>query len=310
MSSMDSPVGMPDGMKQGIFRVLDAFAAHPRGRRLLTKFAAVAQTSIGAGNHDYEGARTGENRLLAAASAVLSNPCALDIGANHGSWGLELLARSPRSKVVFVEPRDRAAREIERRIAGNPNAVVVEVAVGAEDGEADLFGVDGLGDQASLRIDLMERTSALSPNTTNKSQRVQLRRVASVAREAVERGLTPAVNDFTMAKVDIEGMEYEVVRQLMTDFVDSMMLVQFEFHVYALAQGRTIDDFAKVFGPEFVLYRMAPRLLIPLAELPSDAANYFGFSNWVAVRRNIAPSVEREYRNANAKMVRNPAWIY
>ena len=310
MSSMDSPVGMPDGMKQGIFRVLDAFAANPRGRRLLTKFAAVAQTSIGAGNHDYEGARTGENRLLAAASAVLSNPCALDIGANHGSWGLELLARSPRSRVVFVEPRDRAAREIERRIAGNPNAVVVEVAVGAEDGEADLFGVDGLGDQASLRIDLMERTSALSPNTTNKSQRVQLRRIASVAREAVERGLTPAVNDFTMAKVDIEGMEYEVISQLMTDFVDSMMLVQFEFHVYALAQGRTIDDFAKVFGPDFVLYRMAPRLLIPLSELPSDAANYFGFSNWVAVRRNIAASVEREYRTANAKMVRNPAWIY
>ena len=307
---MDSPVGMPDGMKQGIFRLLDAFAANPRGRRLLTKFAAVAQTSIGAGNHDYEGARTGENRLLAAASAVLSNPYALDIGANHGSWGLELLARNPSSRVVFVEPRDRAAREIERRIAGNPNAVVVEVAVGAEDGEADLFGVDGLGDQASLRIDLMERTSALSPNTTNKSQRVQLRRVASVAREAIDRGLTSTVYDFTMAKVDIEGMEYEVITQLMTDFVDSMMLIQFEFHVYALAQGRTIDDFAKVFGPEFVLYRMAPRLLIPLSELPSDAANYFGFSNWVAVRQNIAASVEREYRNADAKMVRNPAWIY
>jgi FkbM family methyltransferase len=310
MNSMDSPVGMPDGIKQGIFRVLDAFAANPRGRRLLTKFAAVAQTSIGAGNHDYEGARTGENRLLAAASAVLPDPCALDIGANHGSWGLELLARSPKSRVAFVEPRDRAAREIERRISNNPRAIVVEVAVGAEDGEAELFGVDGLGDQASLRIDLMERTSALSPNTTNKSERVQLRRVASVAREAVDRGLISQVTDVSMAKVDIEGMEFEVINQLMTDFVETMMVVQFEFHVYALAQGRTIDDFARVFGPDFVLYRMAPRLLIPLSELPSDAANYFGFSNWVAVRRGIAPAIEREYRQANAKMVRNPAWMY
>jgi FkbM family methyltransferase len=310
MGSMESPVRLPESVKNGIFRALDGIAATAAGRRMLTKFAAVAQTSIGAGNHDFAGDRTGENRLLGAACAVLPQPCALDIGANHGSWGLELLARSPQSTVVFVEPRDRAAREIERRIAGHSNATVVEVAVGAEDGEAELFGVDGLGDQASLRIDLLERTSALRENTTNKSQLVQLRRVQSVAQEAVQRGVMSAVSDVTLAKVDIEGMEYEVISQIMTDLADHIAIVQFEFHVYALAQGRTIEDFAKLFGPEFVLYRMAPRLLIPLSELPTDAANYFGFSNWVAVRKAYASAIEREYRNAKPHMVRKQEWIY
>ena len=310
MSSMDSPVGMPDGMKQGIFRLLDAVAANPRGQRLLTKFAAVAQTSLGAGNHDYEGSRTGENRLLAAASAVLPNPCALDIGANHGSWGLELLARNPRSRVVFVEPRDRAAREIERRIAGNPHAIVIQVAVGETNGEAELFGVDGLGDQASLRIDLMERTPTLSPRTTTESEMVQLRRVAVVAQEAVDRGLTALVSDFSMAKVDIEGLEFEAVTQLMTDLAHHMMVVQFEFHVYALAQGHTIDDFDKTIGSDFELFRLAPRMMIPYRSLPNDAANYFGFSNWVAVHRSIARDVEREYRQARSKMLRSREWVY
>jgi len=310
MGSMESPVRLPESVKNGIFRALDGVASTAAGRRMLTKFAAVAQTSIGAGNHDFAGARTGENRLLGAACEVLPKLSALDIGANHGSWGLELMARGPQSTVVFVEPRDRAAREIERRISGQPNATVVEVAVGAEDGEAELFGVDGLGDQASLRIDLIERTSALRENTTNQSQLVQLRRVHSVALEAVQRGVISAVSDVTLAKVDIEGMEYEVISQCMKDFADHIAIVQFEFHVYALAQGRTIEDFAKLFGPEFKLYRMAPRLLIPLAELPSDTANYFGFSNWVAVRKELASSIEREYRKAKPHMVRKQEWVY
>ncbi len=310
MASMGSAVRLPGRVKNGIYAVLDGLATAAWGRRFLTKLSAVSQTAIGAGNHDFAGTRTGENRLLAAVCAVLPHQGALDIGANHGSWGLELLARCPTSRVIFIEPRDRAAREIERRIDGNANAIVIEAAVGDADGEAELYGVDGLGDQASLRIDLLTRTSNLRSNNLDKSERVKLRRVESIAREAIDDKLMSSMADFNIAKVDIEGMEYEVVSQLVADFSEHMTVIQFEFHVYALAQGKTIQDFANLFGSDFVLYRMAPRILIPLAELPSDSANYFGFSNWVAVRQTSAIAIEREYRMANAGMMRKKDWTY
>lgn len=303
-------VDLPNGIKDFIFWCVDSIGNFPSGRRLLTKLVAVGNTGIGAGNHDFAGSRTGENRVIGASCKVLPTVVALDIGANHGSWGLELLARCSTSSVVFVEPRERAAQELRARLNGDPRARVVVSAVGESDGKATLFGVDGAGDQASLRSDLLQRASIGVESGSLASEQVQVKRIDSLVAECIADGVFTDATSINVAKVDIEGLEHSVIMQLVKVLGASLHVVQFEFHIHALAQGHTIDDFRSIFGSEFDLFRLAPRVLIPLSELPPDAANYFGYSNWVAVRKNLSRRFCEAYRTTDPAMQRPQEWIY
>lgn len=308
--SPNDSVPIPTKAKTLIYSLVDAIGKSEHGRRFLTKAVAVGNTGIGAGNHDFAGSRTGENRVIEAACAVLPNVVALDIGANHGSWGLEMLARSAGSRVAFIEPRVRAATELRARLGNDTRGRVFETALGQTDGQAILFGVGGAGDQASLRPDLLQRASIADVGDGAATEMVQVKTVDTLVRDVVETGLIGSANSINAAKVDIEGLEFAVIQQLLDAIGEQLAVVQFEFHVHALAQGHTVSDFANLFGSQFELLRLAPRSLIPLKELPLDAANYFGYSNWLAVRQSFSAAVQDAYRKADPTMVRPQEWIY
>lgn len=303
-------VTVPNHVKNFIYRCVDVIGGTAWGRRLLVKAVAVGNTGLGAGNHDFAGARTGENRVIEATCRVLTHVVALDIGANHGSWGLELLARCPSGSVVFVEPRARAARELNARLAGDRRARVMECALGSHEGRATLFGVDGAGDQASLRDDLLRRADIGTASGDLATEDVQVKTIPSLVADAVTSGVIQDSGEINVAKVDIEGLEFTIIGQLLESLGSHLDVIQFEFHVHALAQGNTVADFATLFGSEFNLYRLAPRVLIPLSELTTDAANYFGYSNWVAVRKAVSAEFRDAYRSAVPKMARPKEWIY
>lgn len=303
------PVAMPTGWKNAIFATMDRIAGTRRGERLLTKFVAVAQTSLGAGNHDDEGERTGENRLISAIGAVLPNVVAMDIGANNGSWTLEMRARCPLSRVIAVEPGSQAVGTLRARTAGDDRVQVVEAALGPEDGRATLFGTDASGLQASLRPDLLQRTTYTDSTREMPSEEVRMITVDSLLCNMNESGFLSLGDHVEAAKIDTEGFELDIVQMLMssTGHAD-ITVVQFEFHMHALAQGHTIGDFANAFGAGFRLFRLAPEKLIPLTGLEPALANYYGFSNWVAVRSAIADQLESAYAAADPRMRRPFEW--
>ena len=265
------PIRIPTKVKDSIFRVTDWIAKGKNGRRLITKVVEVGGTSLGMGNHDDNNDRSGENRLLRALSVSIDDIVAMDIGANVGVWSKELLQTCP-------------------------SAVSV-----ATDGEAQLFGTDRDYQQASLHHDLLPRTTFDDPTREIKSEIVPTRSFESIGREIAELGIVGIGRKVNVLKVDTEGFEYEILSQALNthnlsthEFTD-LLAVQFEFHMHALAQGQTIDDFAELFGPEYQLFRLAPRCLIPREELGADLANYFGFSNWVALHTSIAAKVVTKY---------------
>lgn len=306
----DQPVPIPTKAKELIYSLVDVIGKSERGRRFLTKAVAVGNTGIGAGNHDFAGSRTGENRVIGAACALLPAVVALDIGANHGSWGLELLARSASSTVICVEPRARAARELRARLDGDPRALVMENALGQADGQATLFGTDGAGDQASLRRDLLQRAAIGGDGDNLATETVEVKTVATLVRDVLVAGLVKDQSVINAAKVDIEGLEFSIIEQLIAYFGDQLVVIQFEFHIHALAQGHTVNDFAAMIGSGYDLFRLGPKVLIPLSELPADAANYFGYSNWIAVRKPMSAAFQVAYEKADPAMYRPKEWIY
>lgn len=120
----------------------------------------------------------------------------LDIGAHHGLYTLLAAKRvGPQGRVVSFEPSPRERKRLLRHVRINrcSNVCLKSFALGDEDGEADLFLVEGAQDWCnSLRPpDLQERTSVV---------RVEVRRLDEVLADlAIERV------DFI--KVDVEGAE-------------------------------------------------------------------------------------------------------
>jgi hypothetical protein len=78
--------------------------------------------------------------------------------------------------------------------------------------------------------------------------------------------------------------------------------------MHAIAQGQLISDFKSVLGPDFVLFRLSKHALIALDELTDASANYFGFSNWVAVRAAKAQQFTDAFKQASGKRMRPYAW--
>lgn len=309
MTGATDPVGIPRTWKSAIFSGVDRIAGTQHGQRMLAKAVAVAQTSLGAGNHDDEGQRTGENRLVSALCQVLAPQVAIDAGANNGSWTLELRRRCPAISVIAVEPGSQASQTLRARLADDPSVLVVQAALGADAGDVTLYGTDLSGLQASLRPELLQRTTYRDPARAMPHEVVPMITPDQLLESGRTAGLFSALPVSAIVKIDTEGFEHDIITALLaSDWHASLQAVQFEFHMHALAQGQTLGDFEELFGPDFTLLRLAPRMLIPLSSLEPSEANYFGFSNWVAVRHRFASDLQQAYRTADPRMRRPVEW--
>jgi FkbM family methyltransferase len=294
-------------VKESIYAGLDRLSANRRIRWTLIKTYESLGTALGAGNYDDDGVRTGENRVLGAVGSMFARPLLLDIGANNGSWTLEARARIPRSRVICIEPGSKALATLRDRTAGDTNVFILPVALGETNARVELFGVDDAV-RASLNSDLLARTTR-SGHGDIPSEPVELRTWPAAMALIKEAGISLEEEELTLIKVDIEGLELNVLGQLVEwSGFSAVQVVQVEFNMHAIAQGQLISDFQSVLGPDFVLFRLSKHALIPLSELTDASANFFGFSNWVAVRSGIATTFQQAFKKASGQRMRPYKW--
>jgi len=294
-------------IKEQIYASLDWMSGFTPLRRIMIQGYEATGTALGAGNHDNDGQRTGENRVIGAIGLLNQHAIFLDIGANNGSWTLEIRARIPQSTVIAVEPGSAALATLRARLRGDPQVYVLPHAIGEENTRTNLFGIDN-GLQASLRPEVLSRTTRVG-QTHIPFETIEVRDWATTLDDLAALGLDLNRSKLTAIKMDIEGLELDVLRQLAAwSGFESVKVVQFEFHMHALAQGQLITDFHDVLGPSFDLFRLTKHALIPRMELTDASANYFGFSNWVAVRSESAREFAEAFRQVSGARVRPFEW--
>lgn len=120
----------------------------------------------------------------------------LDVGAHHGLYTLLLSKRvGGKGRVIAFEPSPRECRRLEKHVRFNrcSNVHIERSAVGSENGEADLFLVEGFQDWCNSL-----RPPAL-PDATS-TVRVRVRRIDDVLAEQ-------GVSKVDFIKLDVEGGE-------------------------------------------------------------------------------------------------------
>jgi FkbM family methyltransferase len=146
----------------------------------------------------------------------------LDLGGNVGFASVFFACRYPAARIICVEPAETPQKTLRANIAPFSNIEVVQVAVTDQDGTVNFYeGPTDIGSSLSRR----EGSSEARP--------VQGKTLRSLLREAeVER--------VDLLKVDIEGAEWDVLRDL--GGVDARMIIA-ELHLDLCSA--TLDDFRR-----------------------------------------------------------------
>jgi FkbM family methyltransferase len=237
--------------KRKVKNFLTAIGLYPFARSMIRKFSSSYRKIF----HD-------EVRLYG--DVVKKGDLVFDVGVNVGQKSEIFLFLG--AKVVGVEPNPKCKRVIDYQFGRNSNFTLVQKAVGAEVGEANLFFV-GTSAAASLREDWPYLSFEGSP---------------------VENVLTPVttldelIDTFgvpVLCKIDVEGFEKEVIRGLKRP----LPLVTMEYHLAERDNLRACLDHLASLAPieananlmdtgDFVYETwMAPQEFLNRADLPDKA---------------------------------------
>jgi FkbM family methyltransferase len=199
---------------------------------------------------------TSDRRILT--QLLRPGSCFVDIGANHGSFGLSAAAIvGPTGTVIAVEPQPLLAKLVEKSLRISPagRAVVHQVAVGSEPGTVDLYVPRGQGGSATLHAEAVAES--------------ELRQI-SVPMETVDRLLAHAkIEGPLVMKIDVEGHELSALEGATETLRRHRPPIILELNPHtAHAAGHSIADLVEFLALQG--YRIAEYATYPEAQAPDD----------------------------------------
>jgi FkbM family methyltransferase len=157
-----------------------------------------------------------------------------DVGANNGQYARRLQAMGFQGRIVSFEPLLTAYQKLAANANGNPSWDIVNIALGAADGES-LLHVAGNSQSSSLKDMLPDHRTAAPSSAYVGQQAVSLRRLDSLV------DLHCRSDERCFLKLDVQGAEREVLQgalQSLSRFVG----IQLELAMTPLYDGEAMLD--------------------------------------------------------------------
>jgi FkbM family methyltransferase len=176
----------------------------------------------------------------------------LDVGANAGQYAQRLRRAGYHKRIVSFEPLSAAFAELERAAAGDPAWEARRLALGDEDGSAEIH-VSANSWSSSL-LEMGDRHLASAPDSAyTGTETVPVARLDSIWDDLVREG------ERVFLKLDVQGFEMRVLRGA-AGHLDRVAGVQAELALTPLYEGdspwRDVVDHLEAQG--FVLAGLEP----------------------------------------------------
>jgi FkbM family methyltransferase len=198
-----------------------------------------------------------KRRYFRAGYELRPGDTVVDIGANFGLFVLWAAPQVQPGRVIAIEPQPDALRCLHTNIEANglTNVTVVEEAVGAPDSAlklASYTGSEGLSHDASYRQPWFARSlMALGkyPRTVTSVRQQSLGQVMS----------EHAITHIDFLKVDCEGGEYDILRNVTKEDLACIDRIAIEYHEFS--KGQRHRDLVRILeGAGFEVEHRAPLL--------------------------------------------------
>lgn len=229
----------------------------------------------GMGIANYENSRvSGESYLMARLGRNQRKLIVLDIGANIGTFSVELRKTSPLATIYAFEPHKKTFQSLQTA-AQEYGFEAINAGCGKTMGTASLFDYAGKKDgseHATIYRDVIEQIHS----ATATSHEIE---ITTIDFFMTERKL-PQI-DFL--KIDTEGNELNVLLGAERAIADGRVkAIQFEFNAMNVHSRTFFRDFYVLLA-EYRLYRMLPDGFAPMGSYYPAAFEIFAFQNILAL---------------------------
>ncbi len=196
----------------------------------------------------------------------------LDVGANIGSYTLELTRLFPNAKVHSFEPHPKNFEQLKSAITSE-NVVLHNVAMGAATGKAVLYDradCDG-SEHATLHEAVLTDIHHIGIVATEINVDT-LDNLASIHK----------IDFIDLLKIDTEGHELAVLQGAAKLLKQQKVgCIHFEFNEMNVVSRVFLNDFRKIL-PGYSLFRLLPKGLLPLSHSPLET-ELFAYQNIIAL---------------------------
>jgi FkbM family methyltransferase len=202
--------------------------ARNRHRRAISGMARGARFYLDAyENWSYDIDRNGERRVLECLSADEPS-CIFDVGANVGQWTSIARQLCPEAQIHSFEVVEQVAGELRSRFAHDPRVTIVSTGLGR--------------DQEEIAVRYFPESSEISGAVQEHERAFEL------VHARVQRGdaycASNGIDHIDLLKVDVEGMEYEVLLGFDAMLTDGAIgAVQFEYGPASILTGKLLRDY-------------------------------------------------------------------
>lgn len=175
---------------------------------------------------------TPENFSSLRRQVILSNEridTVLDVGANEGSFGMELRQFGYKNRIISFEPLLRPYLLLKKRIQNDSLWQSENCAIGSTDGEIEM-NVSGRETSSSI-LPIAEAHTKADPTTaTVNKEQIRISRLDSFLYKLIDPGQR------IYLKADVQGYELQVL-QGATDLLKSTNVIELELSLISLYEG-------------------------------------------------------------------------
>lgn len=216
---------------------------------------------------------SGEEKFITKYVSKISKGVILDIGANVGSYSIQVRELNPNIEIFAFEPHPKTFEILRNNVVGL-DINVMNVGVGSENGVLKLYDYadkDG-SEHASLYKDVIESFH----KGTVVEHSVEVLSVDALCKENnIER--------IGLLKIDTEGHEMQVLKGASSYLLNNKIdLIHLEFNEMNVASRVFFKDFWD-FLPNYDFYRMLPDGLVPIKNYSPVFCEIFAYQNIVAI---------------------------
>lgn len=205
------------------------------------------------------------------------NVTLFDVGANVGEFTLEILEafKGQQFQLYVFEPSHHASAKLREKVPVLSNVHLVQKALGAEEGTADLFSPKEGSALGSLhQRDLRHYNVSFPP-----AEKIAITTLDDFCSEN-------KIDRVHLLKIDVEGHELAVLKgaaQMIER--NAVEAIQFEFGGTSLDSRTYFKDFFLLLSPKYRIYRILPK---GLRELPgyTEKLEIFLSANYLAIAKH------------------------
>lgn len=153
--------------------------------------------------------------------------CVLDVGANTGQYGMELLEMNYRGHILSFEPLSNAYSQLNDRSSSHTKWEAVNAALGSEEGESEIHVSENLVSSSLLEIEEQHIEAAPTSRLIDKEV-IQVLPAAQFIGKFEEKNI--------LLKIDTQGFEMEVLKGA-GDSLNKVVALELELSFQELYKG-------------------------------------------------------------------------